>query len=99
MPVYLKVYEIDREVLVAVADEDCLGKKFTDDKVCLDVSKDFYGTQHADYEEVLTALKEATIANIVGKESVALAVENGFVNADDILFVEDVPHAQMIICA
>ncbi len=99
MPVYLKVYNIDREVLVAVADEDCVGKKFTDDQICLDVSKDFYGTTHADHDEVLSALQEATIANIVGKESVALAVENGFVNFEDVIFVEDVPHAQMIICA
>ncbi len=99
MPVYLKIYNIDREVLVAVADEDCVGKKFTDERVSLDVSKDFYGTQHADYAEILSALQEATIANIVGKESVALAVENGFVNFEDVIFVEGVPHAQMIICA
>lgn len=99
MPVYLKVYEIDREVLVAVADEDCLCKKFTEGEACLDVSKDFYGTQHADYEEVVSALKEATIANIVGKESVALAVENGFVNFEDVLFIEGIPHAQMVLCA
>ena len=71
---------------MAVADEDCLGKKFSDDRVRLDVSKDFYG-QHADYDEVLSALNEATIANIVGKESVALAVENGFVDFEDIIFV------------
>ncbi len=99
MPVYLKVYNIDRDVLVAVADEDCLGKKFSDDRVSLDVSKDFYGTKHADYGEVLSALNEATIANIVGKESVALAVENGFVDFEDVIFVEGVPHAQMVICA
>ena len=99
MPVYLKVYNIDRDVLVAVSDEDCLGKKFTEDQACLDVTKDFYGDQHADYDEVLSALKEATIANIVGKESVALAVENGFVNVDDVLFIEGIPHAQMVICA
>ncbi|HEY3422952.1 MAG TPA: DUF424 family protein [Methanocellaceae archaeon] len=99
MPVYLKVYNIDREVLVAVADEDCVGKKFTDEQVSLDVSKDFYGTRHADHDEIVSALQEATIANIVGKESVALAVENGFINFEDVIFVEDVPHAQMILCA
>jgi len=97
--VYLKVYNVDRDVLVAVADEDCLGKKFTEDQACLDVTKDFYGTQHADRDEVLSALQEATIANIVGKESVALAVENGFINVEDVLFIEGVPHAQMVICA
>ena len=96
---YLKIYNIDREVMVAVTDEECLGKSFTEGDVKLDVSKDFYGDRHADYGEVLSALHEATIANIVGKESVALAVENGFVDAGDIIFVEGVPHVQMVICA
>ena len=32
---YLKVYNIDREVLVAVADEDCVGKKFTESRYVL----------------------------------------------------------------
>jgi hypothetical protein len=85
--------------MVAVTDEDCLGKEFTEGEVRLEVSKNFYGDHHADYGEVLSALKEATIANIVGNESVALAVENGFVDPNDILFVQGVPHAQMVICA
>jgi hypothetical protein len=97
--VYLKVYNIDREVLVAVADEDCLDKEFIEGDAHIEVSKNFYGDRHADYSEVLSALNEATIANIVGKESVALAVENGFVDPHDILYIQGVPHAQMVICA
>lgn len=96
---YLKVYNIDREILVAVADEDCLGKEFFEDEVHLEVSRNFYGDQHADYDEVVSALKEATIANLVGKESVACAVENGFVNASDVIYIQGVPHAQMVVCA
>ena len=96
---YLKIYTIDREVLVAVADEECLGKEFSEGEAHLEVSKNFYGDEHADYAEVLAALHEATIANLVGRESVALAVENGFVDASDILYVEGVPHVQMVVCA
>jgi len=94
--VYLKVYHIDRETLVAVCDESCLGKKFSEGELRLDVNQNFYGNVPADYGEVVSALSEATIANLVGKQSVACAVENGFVNPDDIIYIDGVPHAQII---
>lgn len=96
MIVYLKVYNIGDEVMVAVCDESCLGKEFSEGDIHLKVSKEFYGEESADYDEVVSALAEATIANLVGKESVACAVENGFANAKDVLFIQGVPHVQII---
>jgi uncharacterized protein len=94
--VYLKVYHIDEEVLVAVSDESCMGKEFSEGDVSLKVTKEFYGQERADKDEVVSALCEATIANIVGEQSVATAVENGFINADEVIYVQGVPHAQMV---
>jgi len=94
--VYMKVYHIGEEVLVAVSDETCLGKEFTEGNVHLKVSKEFYGEEYADKDEVVSALCDATIANLVGEQSVATAVENGFVNPQDVLYVQGVPHAQMV---
>lgn len=93
---YMKVYHIGEEVLVAVSDESCLGKEFMEGDVHLKVSKEFYGEEPADKDEVVSALNEATIANIVGEQSVACAVENGFVNPKDVLYIQGVPHAQMV---
>ncbi len=93
---FLKVYHIDAETMVAVCDEDILGKEFTEGDLHLKVTKEFYGNVPADYDEVASALGQATIANIVGKQSVACAVENGFVDVDDILYIEGVPHVQII---
>lgn len=93
---YLKVYHIGQEVLVAVSDESCLGQEFTEGDVRLKVSKEFYGEDHADKDEVVSALSDATIANLVGEQSVATAVENGFVNPHDIIYIQGVPHAQMV---
>ena len=94
--VYLKVYNIGSEVLVAVCDESCLGKEFSEGDICLKVSKEFYGEEHADYDEVVSALGDATIANLVGQKSVACAVENGFVDVKDIIYIQGVPHVQMV---
>ncbi len=93
---YMKVYHIGEEVLVAVSDEGCLGKEYTEGDVRLKVSKEFYGEDHADKDEVVSALSDATIANLVGEQSVATAVENGFVNPRDVMYIQGVPHAQMV---
>jgi hypothetical protein len=93
---YLKVYHVDEEVLVAVCDEGLLEKEFFEGDVQIKVSRDFYGDEHADYDEVVSALGQATIANMVGEQSVACAVENGFADAKDVLFIEGVPHVQMV---
>jgi hypothetical protein len=93
---FLKVYRIDNEVLVAVCDEGCIGKEYTEGDLSMKVSKAFYGDECADLDEVVSALCEATIANIVGEKSVACAVENGFVDVMSIIYIEGVPHVQMV---
>lgn len=93
---FLKVYRVDREVLVAVCDEKYVGKEFYEDNVQLKVSEKFYGREPATCREVTEALREATIANLVGEESVACAISAGVIESDNIIFVENVPHAQMI---
>lgn len=67
---YLKVYHVGEEVLVAVCDEGLLEKEFFEGDVHLKVSKDFYGEEHADYDEVVSALGDATIANQIGRAHV-----------------------------
>lgn len=93
---YLKIYHLDREVMVAVCDEKHLGCEYSDDKATLKVSKEFYGNSMASCDEVSRALKDATIANIVGEESVACAVAVGAIDSGHIIFIANVPHAQMI---
>lgn len=92
----MKVYRIDNEVMVAVCDEKYVGKQFSDAHAQLDVAEKFYGREPAGCDEVVTALKEATIANLVGEESVACAVSAGIIDVSCIIYVDQVPHAQMI---
>ncbi len=93
---YLKVYKIDNEVLVAVCDEKYIGKEFTEGNAQLKISDKFYGRTPASCAEVTAALQEATIANLVGEESVACAIDAGVIESGNIIYIADVPHAQMI---
>lgn len=94
---FLKVYKLEKETLVAVCDEKYIGRELSDGDIQLKVSKDFYGCEKATKEEIIEALNNATIANLVGEESVALAVEIGLIETSHIIFICDVPHAQMVL--
>jgi uncharacterized protein len=94
--VYLKVYKIDNEVLVAMCDEKYIGKEFTEGNAQLKISEKFYGRTPASCAEVAAALQEATIANLVGEESVACAIGAGVIESGNVIYISGVPHAQMV---
>lgn len=90
-----KVYRKGREVLVAACDQDLVGKELREGKLRLWVSEAFYGTEVVNAAALLQQLRGCTIANLVGHRVVGLAVEQGFVAAGNVLYVEGVPHAQL----
>jgi hypothetical protein len=94
--VYLKIYKVDNEVMVAVCDEKYLGRELSDGKAQLKITEKFYGRTPASCEEVATALQEATIANLVGEESVACAIGAGIIEEGHVIYISNVPHAQMV---
>lgn len=95
MPVNLKIYKQGRELMVAAADRDIVGKKFREGKLHIDVKPSFYGTEEADAETLVRHLRACTIANLVGENAVSIAVEHGFVNPGNIITIDGVPHAQI----
>lgn len=94
MEFYMKIYRVEREVLVAVCDRSIRGKIFEEGDVRLEISEEFYGDELYTREEVAEALRHATIANLSGKESVALGIEVGIIDRDKVLRINGIPHAQ-----
>jgi len=93
--IYVKVYRIQGEVLLAACDEELLGRTFREGELKLEVREKFYGGEKVDEEALDGLLREATIANLVGKRCVERAVELGYVDERRILRIGDVPHAQI----
>ena len=93
---YMKKYDTDGHVIVAVCDNDILGKNFKEGKFVLKIEESFYKGMEACEKEVKDALLKATIANISGERSIACAVECGCIEPDNVIFIEGIPHAQMV---
>ena len=94
--VYIRVRETLDHVLVAVCDENLLGKTLIEGKIKFNVSKEFYGGELVDTATCIKHLKNATVANMVGKDTVEAAVEAGLVHKNAILYIQGEPHAQWV---
>lgn len=97
MRVYVKIFRVSGEFMVAICDEDVLGLNVkTDDGIVLNVNEEFYKGQLVSLEEGIEILKKATIANIVGERIVKKAIEEGLIHKDSVVYVLGVPHAQIV---
>lgn len=92
----MKVYHHGKEILVAAADEDLLGKTFREGKFKIEVGA-FYDGDVVTPERLAAHLRLATIGNFVGKETIEAAKAAGFVGDDGILWIDGVPHAQFVM--
>jgi len=96
MRVYLKIRRVQKDVVVAVCDENLLGKKFEEGKLRLHIKEDFYGGQLVSIKEGIDAIKEATIANIVGENIIRKLIEEGLIIEEAVIKIAGIPHVQII---
>lgn len=89
---------IVHENVVACCDAELVGKVFEEGKLFLDVSKGFYGEEYFEEEDVIKVLKDAKNLNLVGEKIIALALREGFINEEDVIRIQGVPHVQVYVC-
>lgn len=86
------------EVIVAICDEDLLGKKLRiNDDFYVEVSKAFYGGFLVQCDDVEKYLKHAGIINILGECITSYLVERGMVSEKAVVRVGGVPHVQLFL--
>lgn len=95
--IYIKIHKGVGTFITAVCDSDLIGKKFKKGKLVLDVSKRFYKGELVKEDKVKKYLKEAVNLNIVGKKSIEITLGLGLISKENILIIQDVPHAQCVV--
>ena len=91
----LKVYCKGENVLVAACDSGLIGKKFSEGKLCLEISS-FYDGKKVSEKIFLEHMANATSANLVGEKTINTAVNANFINKENIIRVQGVPYAVMV---
>ncbi|MEK6839398.1 MAG: DUF424 family protein [Nanoarchaeota archaeon] len=82
-----------REV-VAVCDEDLLGKVLKGDNIELKVTESFYKGEKKSEQEVILILKKASNSNLVGKMSIAAGIKAHVIAEENVIMIGGIPHAQ-----
>lgn len=88
--------QTEQGLLVTACDPDVLGETFEEGDVSITVTEDFYGGESVDEERVVDSLARATIANLVGRDVVELAIDAGYVDEANVLEVDTTLHAQFL---
>ncbi|MGI0141665.1 MAG: DUF424 domain-containing protein [Candidatus Micrarchaeales archaeon] len=93
--IYIKVHKTEKGDMIAMCDENLIGKVFSEGKMELDLKtySDFYKGDLMSKEHILSALSfnELYSANIVGEESVGVIIKKGIADEGQVKRVAKVP--------
>ncbi len=100
MSVLIKIHQAYREI-IAVCDSELVGKKLENDKMQLEVSKEFYGGEEMSENRILKLLKEKVQEdasfNFVGNDSIEIGIKAGIIDKERIIKIKNVPHAMALL--
>lgn len=92
-----KNYQQGIQRLLAACDEELLGTRHAEGKFRLDVAPNFYDGHRVDEPGLEAYLRACTVANLVGRRAVDVAIRMGLVEPENVLSVGGVPHAQLLV--
>ena len=84
-------------LILIITDKDIVGKVFEEGNKQLDLTSKFYSGTEKSIEEVRELISNAYILHLTGKDSVALGVELNLVEKERIIWINDIPHAEVLI--
>jgi hypothetical protein len=91
-----RMHNAQGKYVLAACDPELIGKTLRYGEVDFPVDSSFYGEEEAGEEDILEMCERAHTANFVGKRIVSMLVERDVVDKDSVLWIEDVPHVQIL---
>jgi len=94
----METYDTEQGRMVAAADAALVGELYEEDGVRVEVDEEFYGGADATAprDDIVEALRGASIANLVGEEAVEAGKDADVIDEERVLRVDGVPHAQVV---
>ncbi len=87
----VRVSDYQKNTMLNICDSELLGKKIIQDELNIHISESYYGEKLVEKEEAKSLLKNSSIINMVGKETVSLSIELGIGSENGIKTISDVP--------
>lgn len=94
--ILLKVHKSGNSEVVSLCDSNLIGKTFEEGKLHIEISERFYKGEELPKEKILLILKNCSNANIVGKESIKLALDNNIIEKESIVKIKKIPISYLV---
>ena len=87
----VRVSNYQKNIMLNICDAELLGKKIIQNGLNMHISESYYGEKLVEKEEAKSLLKNSSIINMVGKETVSLSIELGIGSESGIKTISDIP--------
>jgi hypothetical protein len=87
----IKTTDYQKNLMLNICDAELLGKNIVENELNMKISESYYGEKLVEHEEARTLLKNASIINMVGKETISLSLELGVGNENGVKKIAGVP--------
>lgn len=94
---YLKVHTIGNSSVVAICDKEILGMTLQEGNIKVQIEKDFFLGDLVDEFVIKNIITTANNVNLFGKKCIQCAIECGVVDPEKIIYLQGIPHAQIIV--
>ena len=81
----------EKNTMVNMCDAELIGTDVVDGKLKIHISENYYGKKLVDKYEALSLLKSTSIMNLVGKETISLAIDLGIGSESGVKIISDIP--------
>jgi hypothetical protein len=93
--IFSKLHERNGKKILACCDEELLGKTIQTKETEFCIKESFYKGTKTGNKELEKRFEEADSVNLVGKETVSVALKNNWIKKEDIMMIDSIPHAQI----
>mgnify|MGYP006118795195 FL=1 len=87
----VRISDYQKNTMVNMCDAELVGKHIVDGKLKIHISENYYGKKIVDKDEAVSFLKSASIMNLVGKETISLAIDLGIGSESGVKIISDIP--------
>jgi len=87
----VKISDYQKNTMLNMCDSELIGKDIVDGKLKIHISENYYGKQIVEKDEAISMMKPASILNLVGHETISLAIDLGIGSKDGVKIISDVP--------
>ena len=87
----VRISDYQKNTMVNMCDTELIGKDVIDGELKIHISENYYGKTIVDKNEAVSLLKSASIMNLVGKETISLAIDLGIGSESGVKIISDIP--------